>query len=56
MYSAEEKAALALYNYEEQKRKEEKVLGELKALVAQQTGDGGTGGMFESGGTQHSAV
>ena len=33
MYSAEEKAALAMYNFEENKRKEEKILADMKSLV-----------------------
>ncbi|KAK9813608.1 hypothetical protein WJX73_010415 [Symbiochloris irregularis] len=33
VYTAEEKAALAMVNFEENKRKEEKILGDMKALV-----------------------
>lgn len=33
MYSAEEKAALAMFNFEENKRKEAKVLEDMKKLV-----------------------
>jgi hypothetical protein len=33
VYSAEEKAALAMFNFEENKRKEEKILNEMKSLV-----------------------
>ncbi|EFJ43508.1 hypothetical protein VOLCADRAFT_96279 [Volvox carteri f. nagariensis] len=34
IYTAEEKAALAMFNYEENKRKEAKVLEDMKALVS----------------------
>ncbi len=34
IYTAEEKAALAMFNYEENKRKEAKVLEDMKTLVA----------------------
>lgn len=33
VYSAEEKAALALFNAEEAKRKEEKLVAEMKKMV-----------------------
>ena len=33
IYSAEEKAALAMYNFEENKRKEQKILGDMQRLV-----------------------
>lgn len=33
IYSAEEKAALAMYNFEENKRKEQKILGDMQKLV-----------------------
>ena len=33
VYSAEEKAALAMFNFEENKRKEAKVLEDMKKLV-----------------------
>ena len=33
MYSAEEKAALAMYNFEENKRKEARILEDMKRLV-----------------------
>lgn len=33
VYSAEEKAALAMYNFEEHKRKEAKILEDMKRLV-----------------------
>ena len=34
IYSAEEKAALAMYNFEENKRKEAKILEDMKMLVS----------------------
>ena len=33
MYTAEEKAALAMFNFEENKRKEAKILEDMKRLV-----------------------
>lgn len=33
MYTAEEKAALAMFNFEENKRKEAKILEEMRRLV-----------------------
>jgi hypothetical protein len=51
IYSAEEKAALAMYNFEENKRKEQKILEDMKQLVDATMGSG-TGGGFESGGTE----
>lgn len=33
MYTAEEKAALAMFNFEENKRKEAKILEEMRLLV-----------------------
>ena len=33
VYTAEEKAALAMYNFEENKKKEEKIIGDLQRLV-----------------------
>jgi hypothetical protein len=38
IYSAEEKAALAMFNFEESKRKEEKILEDMKMLVAKTVG------------------
>ena len=38
IYSAEEKAALAMFNFEENKRKEEKILEDMKTLVAKAAG------------------
>lgn len=38
VYSAEEKAALAMYNFEENKRKEQKILEDMKRLVARTMG------------------
>lgn len=51
VYSAEEKAALAMFNYEENKQKEAKIMEEMKRLVDRTLG-GGQGGAFESGGTE----
>ncbi len=39
MYTAEEKAALAMYNFEENKRKEEKILADMERLVNNTLGD-----------------
>ena len=39
VYSAEEKAALAMINYEEKALREQKVMADLKKLVQQATGD-----------------
>lgn len=39
IYSAEEKAALAMYNFEENKRKEQKILGDMQRLVQSTLGD-----------------
>ena len=39
MYSAEEKAALAMYNFEENKRKESKILSDMQLLVERTLGD-----------------
>lgn len=56
VYSAEEKAALALYNAEEAAKKEAKVLSDMQRLVARTLGDaaaatgGGGGGGGRSGG------
>ena len=33
VYTAEEKAALAMYNFEENKKKEEKIIGDMQQLV-----------------------
>ena len=41
VYSAEEKAALAMINYEEKALREQKVMADLKKLVQQATGDTG---------------
>lgn len=40
VYSAEEKAALAMYNFEENKRKEAKILEDMKRLVDSTLGVG----------------
>ena len=40
IYTAEEKAALAMFNFEENKKKEEKVLADMKALVQRSLGTG----------------
>lgn len=39
IYSAEEKAALAMYNFEENKRKEQKILGDMQRLVQSTLGE-----------------
>lgn len=39
VYTAEEKAALAMYNFEENKRKEEKILADMQRLVHNTLGD-----------------
>jgi hypothetical protein len=39
VYTAEEKAALAMYNFEENKRKEEKILADMERLVHNTLGD-----------------
>lgn len=44
VYTAEEKAALAMYNFEENKRKEAKILDDMKRLVDKTLGSGGEGG------------
>ena len=38
VYTAEEKAALAMVNFEENKRKEEKILGDMRTLVQRSVG------------------
>lgn len=38
IYTAEEKAALAMYNFEENKKKEQKILSDLKMLVSRTLG------------------
>ena len=40
MYTAEEKAALAMFNFEENKRKEQKILEEMRRLVDRTLGQG----------------
>ena len=39
VYTAEEKAALAMYNFEENKRKEQKILADMQSLVSRTLGD-----------------
>ncbi len=39
MYTAEEKAALAMYNFEENKKKEQKILADMQRLVQRTLGD-----------------
>lgn len=39
VYTAEEKAALAMVNFEENKRKEEKILGDMRTLVQRSVGN-----------------
>ena len=40
VYTAEEKAALAMYNFEENKKKEQKILADMQRLVERTLGDG----------------
>ena len=40
VYTAEEKAALAMFNFEENKRKEQKILEDLRRLVDRTLGQG----------------
>ncbi|EFN53234.1 hypothetical protein CHLNCDRAFT_32258 [Chlorella variabilis] len=40
VYTAEEKAALAMFNFEENKRKEQKILEEMRRLVDSTLGQG----------------
>ena len=39
VYTAEEKAALAMFNMEENKRKEQKILADMQSLVQRTLGD-----------------
>lgn len=39
VYTAEEKAALAMFNMEENKRKEQKILGDMQRLVQKTLGE-----------------
>ena len=41
VYTAEEKAALAMYNFEENKKKEEKIIGDMQRLVDDMLGSSG---------------
>ena len=41
MYTAEEKAALAMVNFEENKKKEVRILEEMRRLVDRTLGQGG---------------
>ena len=43
VYTAEEKEALAMFNYEENKKKEERVLADMRRLVEKTLGDGAGG-------------
>lgn len=49
VYTAEEKAALAMFNFEENKRKEEKILDDMRRLVDKTLGPAADGG--EDGGS-----
>lgn len=40
IYSAEEKAALAMFNFEENRKKEQKILVDMQRLVVRTLGDG----------------
>eukprot|EP00878_Enallax_costatus_P002914 GHUV01003109.1.p1 GENE.GHUV01003109.1~~GHUV01003109.1.p1 ORF type:complete len:362 (+),score=108.54 GHUV01003109.1:219-1304(+) len=51
IYSAEEKAALAMLNFEENKRKEAKLLEDMRQLVDKTLGGEAAGGGFAGGGT-----
>jgi hypothetical protein len=51
IYSAEEKAALAMLNFEENKRKEAVLLEDMRRLV-EKTMQGEAGGGFAHGGTE----
>ena len=42
VYTAEEKAALAMYNFEENKKKEEKIIGDMQRLVEETLGSSGS--------------
>lgn len=48
MYTAEEKAALAMFNFEENKRKEAKILEDLQRLVHSTLGTQDEGGDDDS--------
>lgn len=52
IYSAEEKAALAMFNFEENKRREAKILEDMKSLVDRTMGQAGEDGAFAAGGTE----
>ena len=41
IYSAEEKAALAMFNFEENRKKEQKIRADMQKLVARTLGEGG---------------
>lgn len=43
IYSAEEKAALAMFNFEENRKKEQKIRADMQKLVARTLGEGGEG-------------
>ena len=49
VYSAEEKRALAMFNYEEQQRREHKILADFRQLIAAKLG-GAAGGDGEASG------
>ena len=50
VYTAEEKAALAMFNFEENKKKEAKILDDMKRLVDSTLGTGTGGGTGGGGG------
>ena len=52
IYSAEEKAALAMLNFEENKRKEATLLEDMRRLVEKTMAGEGAGGSFAGGGTE----
>lgn len=45
VYSAEEKRALALFNYEEKAKRENKILAEFRDMIAQKFGTINPGGV-----------
>lgn len=56
IYSAEEKAALAMLNFEENKRKEAKLIEDMRQLVDKTLGGEAAGGGFTGGGTVRGAT
>jgi hypothetical protein len=52
IYSAEEKAALAMFNYEENKTKEARILEDMRRLVERTMGPAPAPGGVEAGGVE----